>query len=348
MGADRSDMDSNLQERTRDLDRSELEGRRLDFDEIPVVDIAGLFSSRLADRRAVAARISEVCRTVGFMYIGNHRVPERLIEGIYREADAFFALPLEEKLRWSINKIKRHRGYVGYGDIAADPHHEGGVDLQEAYEVSLELPADDPDYLAGNIMYGPNVWPDQPAGFHRAVYDYYEAVLGLGAYLYRGFALALDMPEDYFADKVDKPVAQLRVVYYPPVEGPVDPRNIGVGAHTDYECFTILHQQAPGLQVRNRAGDWVEAPPIPGTFVVNIGDMMERWTNDLYASTVHRVINTSGRKRFALPLFFGANYDTVVNCLETCQGPDNPPRYPPTRAGDWTVDNISAVYAYRK
>jgi isopenicillin N synthase-like dioxygenase len=341
-------MDESLQVRTRGLDRGDLSARKANFETIPVIDIAGLYSDDLSDRRAVARAVGEACRNVGFFYIRNHRIPDSQLSEVYRVADAYYRLPMDRKLQCDINRLGRHRGYVAIGGLAADSHDGTAFDLHEAYEVSLELPETDPDFLAGNLMYGPNVWPDEPVEFRSVVYRYYESVLDLGRTLFRCFALALDLPEHWFDDKITKPMAQLRVLHYPPQTGEVDPKHLGVGAHTDYECFTILAQSAPGLQVRNSLGQWIEAPPLPGTFVINIGDVMSRWTNDLFASTVHRVINTTGRRRFSLPFFFGADYDAEVRCLASCQSADRPPRYAPISAGECTVQNITAAYAYRK
>jgi isopenicillin N synthase-like dioxygenase len=342
------EINTGLQQRTRSLDRSDLAAATIDFDSIPLIDIRGLFSPSPADHQRVADAIGTACRDVGFFYVTGHGIPQRTIDDVYRMAEAFFDLPLEQKLRYDSKRLRRHRGYVAMGDLAADPHDQTAFDLQEGYEVSLELPESDPDHRAGHIMYGPNVWPEAPAGFRPVVYQYFEAVLALGRTLFHGFALALDLEEDHFDTLIDKPMAQLRVLQYPRQPEPIDPRHIGVSAHTDYECFTILATSAPGLQVQNRAGQWIEAPPIPGAFVINIGDCMERWTNDIFVSTVHRVINRTAAKRFSLPFFFGANHGTVVSCLPTCSGPDRPPRYAPTTAGEWTVSNITAAYAYRK
>jgi isopenicillin N synthase-like dioxygenase len=171
-------------------------------------------------------------------------------------------------------------------------------------------------------------------------------MISLGRHLFAGFALALDLPENWFEPKIEKPMGQLRVLYYPPQDGKVDPNHIGIGAHTDYECFTILAQSERGLQVQNRKGEWIAAPPVPGAFVVNIGDCMQRWTNDRFRSTIHRVINLSGRKRYSLAFFYGANYHAMIECLPTCQDAANPPRHPPVMAGDWTVANIRAAYTY--
>lgn len=337
-----------LQSRTKDLDRSDLSAQAANFDSIPLIDIEGLFSPHLADRQAVADKVGEACRTIGFLYITNHQVPQNLLDEVYRVADEFYSLPDEQKLQYDINRSGRHRGYVAIGGLAADSHDQTAFDLHEAYEVSLELPDTDPDYLAGNIMYGPNLWSAHPPDFQSVIYSYFKSVLSLGQLLFRCFALALDLPETYFDDKITKPMAQLRILHYPPQVETIDPKHLGVGAHTDYECFTILAQSAPGLQVRNNLDQWIEAPPIPGAFVINIGDVMARWTNDLFTSTVHRVINTTGEKRFSLPFFFGANYNAVIKCLESCQTEERPARYTPITAGECTVENITAAYSYRK
>ena len=337
-----------LQARTKNLDRSHLSAQSASFDSIPIVDIEGMFSPHLADRQVVANAIKEACTSVGFVYITNHRVPQELLAEVYRVADEFYSLPHEQKLQYDINRFRRHRGYVAIGDLTADPHDQSAFDMHEGYEVSLELPDTDPDYLAGNIMYGPNIWPAHPPDFRSLISAYFESVLSLGQLLFRCFALALDLPETYFDDKITKPMAQLRILHYPPQIGPIDPKHLGVGAHTDYECFTILDQSAPGLQVQNTLRQWVEAPPIPGAFIINIGDVMARWTNDIFTSTVHRVINTTGQKRFALSFFFGANYDAVISCLESCQSEERPSRYSPITAGECTVENINAAYSYRK
>ena len=288
--------------------------------------------------------------TVGFLYVTGHPVPGAQVQATFEALAGFFALPEEEKRAYDIHRLARHRGYVPPAGLNADPHSPG-ADLQEAFEVGLELPEDDPAFLAGNMMYGPNVWPAQPAGFQETVYGYFEAVQSLGHRLFAAFALYLGMPEDWFEDKIRKPMTQLRAIYYPPQElaelpeaGKID---IGIGAHTDYECFTILAASAPGLQVRNRSGEWIQAPPIEGAFIINIGDMLERWTNGRFVSTIHRVINNTGRARYSLAFFFGADYDAVVECLPTCCDAANPPHYEPVRAGDWTTANIKAAYSYR-
>ncbi len=336
-----------LQERTLSLDRSDLAARTTSFDSLPVIDVGDLFSPDLARRHAVAAQMGAACRDIGFMYIVNHGIAQQDIDAVYAAADAFYALPDHVKQRYDINRLGRHRGYVAIGGLAADSHDADAFDFHEGFEVGLELPETDADYCAGNLMYGPNVWPEELPEFRAVLYRYFEQVRALGCRLFRGFALALDVPEHYFDELIDKPMAQLRVLRYPPQPLPIDPRHIGVGAHTDYECFTILASSAPGLQVQNSLGDWIAAPPLPGAFVINIGDILARWTNDVFLSTVHRVINSSGAQRFSLPFFFGANFDAKVRCLESCQSEQRPARYAPITAGEWTVSNITAAYSYR-
>ena len=320
--------------------------KRLDFDAIPVIDFGPFLDGTDEQKRQVAEEIGEACRQIGFFYIKNHGIADGVIEELSNQTQRFFRQPLEKKMEIDAKLIGRHRGFIPFGDLYAGPNAK--PDVQEGFELSMELPADDPDYLAGNIMYGPNVWPDNLPGFREGVYSYFEAVMDLGFKIFNAFEMALGLPHGFFDPHTDKSMSQLRLLYYPPQEGKIDPDRIGIGAHTDYECFTLLLQDdSGGLQVGNRDGDWIEATPIPGTIIVNVGDMLMRWTNDEFVSTPHRVINTSGKERMSFPLFFAANHRTVVRCLPQFQGPDNPPKYPPTRSGWWTEKMITDVYEYR-
>ncbi len=324
----------------------DLGAKRLDPAALPVIDIGPLGDGTGPKAAAVAEAIGRACRSSGFFYIGNHGVPQPTIDGLISATTDFFDLPLESKRAYDIDRFQRHRGYVPYGGLYADP--TANPDVQEGYEVSLELPADDPDYRAGNMMYGPNVWPDECPGFRAGVYGYYEAVLALGRRLFRAFELTLGLPAGWFDDKTDKPMGQLRLIHCPPQDRIEKGDSIGIGAHTDYECFTMLLQTEHGLQIKNADGEWIEAPPIPGTLVVNIGDMMMRWTNGTFASTPHRVVNRSGRERYSFPFFFGANYDAVATCLPSFRSAERPAKYPPTSCGLWTEAMLTDVYAYRK
>jgi isopenicillin N synthase-like dioxygenase len=340
---------SDLQHRTREgLNRGDLSAAVVDFDQIPLIDLSDLGNADVGRRREVAHKIRAACERVGFLYVIHHGVAQGLLDAVFDSSREFFALPSAEKLAYDINRGTRHRGYCARGTLNADINNPDAVDLQEAFEVSLELPADDPDYLAGNPMYGPNLWPAAPAAFKPRVNAYVEEMIRVGRLLFRGFALALGLDEHWFEDKISKPMAQLRLIHYPPQPpGPIDASSIGIGAHTDYECFTILAQTAEGLQVRNAAGRWINAPPVPGALLINIGDCLERWTNDRFRSTLHRVVNLSGGDRYSLAFFFGADFQATIQCLPTCQDADRPARYPPVLAGEWTVRNIQAAYTYR-
>ena len=321
-----------------------LGAKRLPFQSIPVIDLAPLINAESHGLDELVRNLDDICRNVGFFYVRNHGVPANLCTGIVREAERFFALPVEEKRRYNIDDIGTHHGYVPYGSLVIT----GKSDLQEGYEVCTELAPDDPDYLAGHICYGPNVWPENLPGYRETVYAYFEAIIQLSHTLCRAFAMALGQPEDFFESKTQRTMSQMRLIHYPPQRGPLDEDEIGIGAHTDYEIFTVLLQtEQGGLQVGNTAGDWIEAPPIPDTLVINLGDMLERWTNGRYVSTPHRVINTSGQERYSFPLFFAAEHNTIVEPLVNCIDAENPPRYTPVQSGLWTNKMITEVYEYR-
>lgn len=338
--------DAAARTRPRDIvGRHDFGVERADFDRIPVIDLKASVAGDAAGMTATAAAIRKACIDLGFFYVTRHGIAKDVVAGVRKQARRFFDLPEETKRKYDINELRRHRGYVPIGSLSADPTI---VDLQEGFEIGLELPEDDPDYVAGNPLYGPNVWPEELPDFRRDVYRYFEEILVLGHRLFELFALGLGLPKDYFEPFITKPMAQLRLIHYPASDRSTRPEAaVGIGPHTDYEPFTILWQDEDGLQVQNRGGQWVEAPPIPGTFLVNIGDMLQRWTNDLFVSTPHRVISTSGRRRHSFAMFLGTNHDCIVECLETCTGPDRPPRYPPTHAGYWTENMHTYAYAYR-
>ncbi|MCW2649210.1 MAG: hypothetical protein QOE41_739 [Mycobacterium sp.] len=308
------------------------------FTSVPVVDISVLQSPDPADWQPVASQLGRAAREVGFLYISGAGVSDALFDRLLDAAKQFFALPAEEKMRLYIGLSRCHRGYVPIGE-------EGPTgktpDLKEAFDTALDLPADDPDYRAGNPMLGPNVWADIP-GFSEAVTAYYHAVLKVGQRLLRAFAVALGENPDTFARHATKTPSQLRLIHYP--YNPDAEDREGVGAHSDYECFTLLKPTAPGLEVLNGAGEWIDVPPIPGTFVVNIGDMLELWTNGEFIATTHRVRQVK-EERYSFPLFFNVDYDTVVRPLARFASRDDRPR-PTLRAGEHLFAQTAQTFAY--
>lgn len=307
---------------------------------IPVIDISALRGDDLAAARVTADEIGRACETVGFFYIKNHGVPEALIQRTYELSRRFHYSPREQKERVHIRNSQGTRGWapVSQDDDDGDPELYRLVEpspdfdylthprLHAAFDLSREIAEDDPDFLAGNLMLVPNQWPDWIEDFQPQVMEYYEAVAEVGAQLFRAFAMRLGLPLDFFEAMTTKAPSQLRLLHYPPNDLPMDDENFGIGAHSDFECFTILNQLAPGLQVMNANDEWVAAPPIGGTFIVNVGDLVEGWTNGRFKATQHRVVNT-GKERFSMPLFFAVDYDTVIEPLPAFVSETNPPKY---------------------
>lgn len=285
------------------------------FQSVPVVDISGLQSTDGAERERVAAELGAAAREVGFFYISGTTVSDELFDKLLAATKQLFALPMDEKMKSYIGLSTCHRGYVPVGEEGL---YGDKPDLKEAFDTALDLPADDPDHLAGNPMLGPNVWPDIP-GFADTVTEYYQAVLGVGQDLLWAFAVALREDPDVFTRHATKTPSQLRLIYYP--YNPDAEDSQGIGAHTDYECFTLLKPTAPGLEILNGDGEWIDVPPIPGTFVVNVGDLLELWTNGAFVATTHRVRKVK-EERYSFPLFFNVDYDTVVQPLpQFAEGP---------------------------
>ncbi|MEW5808969.1 MAG: 2-oxoglutarate and iron-dependent oxygenase domain-containing protein [Actinomycetota bacterium] len=308
------------------------------FTSVPIIDISALNSDEPADRKRVAAEIGAAARDIGFFYISGSGIDEALFDRLLVAATTFFALPVEEKMRSYIGLSRCHRGYVPVGEEGVET---GVPDLKEAFDTALDLPADDPDHVAGNPMLGPNTWPAVP-GFAEAVTAYYDAVMAVGHRLLRAFAVALGEDPDVFTRHATKPPSQLRLVHYPVNPDASDAP--GIGAHTDYECFTLLKPTAPGLEVQNGAGDWVDVPPVEGTFVVNIGDLLELWTNGAFVATSHRVRRVC-EERYSFPLFFNVDYDTWVAPLPQFLTPGAEPR-PGLRAGEHLFAQTAQTFAY--
>ena len=318
--------------------------RATPFDAIPLIDMASFLDG--TDPDGVAARLGEACRTSGFLYLVNHGIPTALVDAAMAEAKRFFALPDERKMAVHIAKSAAHRGYFPLFAENTDPTQH--ADLKEGFDLARDLPPDDPDVLRGKPLHGSNAWPDGLPGFRATIEAYYAALLRLAGQLMEAFALSLGLPRAYFLPMTDAPMAALRLLHYPPQASATMDNAVGCGAHTDYGCVTILAQDANGgLQVQNAAGEWVAAPPVPGAFVVNLGDQMARWTNDVFAATPHRVINLSGRERYSMPFFFEPNYDAVIRCLDTCRSAEDPPKYADVVAGEYLMSRFDATFAYR-
>jgi len=312
---------------------------------IPVVDLAHVRARDPAGLKVAAAAIRAACTGTGFFYVSNHGVPQTVLDAVIQAAREFFAHPAEVKRRAAVNH--RHRGFNALGD--ATMYQASKPDYKEFFSIGLELPEDDPSVLAGEPLRGPNNWPDFMPSLRPALYGYYEAIGECGADLLCAVALSLGIQEDFFASRYGKRMQRTQMVYYPPQPPQSDEDQFGVAPHTDYGCITLLWQDdVGGLQVKEISGDrWIDAPPIPGTLVVNVGDLLARWSNDRFRSTLHRVINRSGRERYSIATFYDPTYDAVVDPRDL-GGDGSEARYPPIAAGDYILGRINDSMGYRK
>jgi len=297
----------------------------------PIVSLAGMRSADPAARAIVAAAFRAACLDKGFLYIVDHGIAPEVMESIFRQTKRFFDLPMEQKLELDMAKSSCNRGYEKLRGQVLEPGMP--ADLKEGFYIGTDLPPDDPRVVAGFFNHGPNLWPADLPGWRETMEGYFAQMSELCRLTMRALALSLDLPEDYFEPFCDDPQATLRLLHYPPQPGNALPGEKGCGAHTDFGALTFLLQDGVGgLQVWDEHVGWIEAPPVPGAFVLNLGDLIARWTNNRYRSTLHRVINRSGQERYSVPFFYTGRADHDVTCLPCCLGPGETPKYQPTTA----------------
>ncbi len=294
----------------------------------PIVDFAGFRSGDGGEKRRVARSIVDGCKGSGFFYLAGHGISQSQLDGIFGAARRLFDLPLDERMKLGGPGL---RGYRQYG-FYAKPDSARMPDLMEHFVCQRELPPDDPDILAGNHMHGLNKWPADLPGWREDVLAYFRAVEKLSFDLLGAIAIALDVEEEYFLPFFRKPTSSMKVFHYPPQAPGTAAKQVGLGAHFDDGALTLLLQdEVGGLQVECPSG-WINVSPIPGTFVINIGEIMARWTNDLLVPTPHRVVNRFGRERYSIPFFSSPDWDAMIGPVPTCIGLENPQKYPPRRA----------------
>lgn len=312
---------------------------------IPVIDISPLVSGSPAQAQAVAKALGEACRGVGFFYISGHGVPSALMKRVFDTSAAFFTGPTSIREAVSFSGPGDNRGYIRLGGETLDPGKP--PDVKEAFNIGLELPPDDPEMLARAPFRAANLWPDMP-DFRDTMLDYFDRVWRLGRDLHRGFALDLGLDPDYFETRLDRPNATLRLLHYPQSAAPLSEGQLGAGVHTDYGNVTLLATDAVGgLMVQDRSGRWLDAPVIPDTFVCNIGDCLMRWSNDVYVSTPHKVVNP-GKDRYSVAFFLDPNPDAVVACLPTCVSADRPAKYAPITGAEFLRSRLEPTYGAKK
>lgn len=301
---------------------------------IPIIDLGPSVGVSFGGRRAVAWEIHKACRETGFFLISNHQVSATLVASQFDFSKRFFDLPLAARQHLHMANSPTHAGYEPVGGQTLDS--DTPPDLKESFYVNQDLPEAHPYVRARLRGYGGNLWPDLP-GFREQMLAYYRAMDRLARHLMRLLAMSLDLEAVHFERYFACPSATLRLIKYPPHPANARANQLGAGAHTDWGSVTILAQDdIGGLEVENAAGEWVAAPPAPGTFTINLGDMFNRWTNGLYRSNLHRVLNNHapGRDRYSIPYFFSPDHMARIDCLPSCTDADHPPLYPSCTAGE--------------
>ena len=251
---------------------------------------------------------------------------------------------MNEKKKVSFEKTNKNRGYIPFGAESSDP--KAKRDEKEAYDFTYMIPEGAIKGPQNERVSGENLWSENPYGLKPAIEKYMRECITLGRELFKIFALGLGLEENYFDNKVNYPIAQLRLLSYPAQDpNKTSTQNLGIGRHCDYECLTILAQDdLSGLQVENLEGNWVEVPPIEGTYVINIGEMLTRWTNGLFKATPHRVVNVTEKNRYSIPFFFATNYDVNIKPLDVCISNQNPSQFEDIKAGDYLLNRLEEIY----
>ena len=307
--------------------------------DIAVIDLGPFLAGKPGALEAAGREMARASESLGFFFIRNHGVPEALVDRVFAETERFHSLPLEEKMKVKLTS-RALIGYLPLGgqtqrtSIYAKSRHP---DSSASFYMKEEFAPGHPDRLARKPWVYENLWPTNLPGFRETLIEYFEALDALGRKLLEVQAVSLDLPKEYFLrHEAFKPAsATLRLLMYPPRDADKDDQ-FGIGPHTDYGHLTILAQaRQPGLQILSPEDEWIEAPALPGHFLVNNGDLLRRWTNDRIRSAPHRVINRSGEVRYSIPYFFGMRPDVRLECLPSCTSAANPPRHPPQSWGDF-------------
>jgi isopenicillin N synthase-like dioxygenase len=316
---------------------------------IPVIDAGPAFRGEPGRLDAAARQMRQACESVGFFYLAGHGVPQAVIDAAFRASREFHALPLEAKLRLKLNE--NNIGYLPVNESmqrASTVHKATRPNFNESFFISRDRGAEHPDVRAGKPLRGRNQWPEGHDEMRTAMVRYFKTMEGLGERLLPVLARSLDMPAGFFAPFFQNEAhINLRFLHYPPQET-ADDEQFGQGPHTDNSFITMLaREEVPGLAVRLPSGEWLAPPVIPGTFLVNLGNMMKRWSNDRFLSTPHGVLNDSGTDRYSIAFFYSPNVDAVIECLPSCAGPGNPPLYSPAVYRDLVLEFYSANYFHQ-
>lgn len=322
---------------------------------LPRVRLDAFLDGGEADKRDIAARVDEVCSSLGFLVVEGHLVPDSVIAAAWEKTTEFFDLSLDEKLVARSADPSCPRGYFPFAAeaLAQSLGVETPPDVKESFGIGPLRAPDRP--ISGEIRefhYGQNLWPEAPAGLRDALTDYHRELEALGSRVLQLFAAALELPLDYFEQFHTDPMCALRCLNYPAIDGAPLPGQRGAGEHADYGSITILKSDphVPGLEVRRPSGEWIAAPLVENGFIVNIGDLMARWTNDRWVSTLHRVSNPRGEsggslRRQSLAFFHNASFDADIDCIPTCRDASGGAKYEPIEAGEYLRQRFTSALA---
>lgn len=319
---------------------SEVEVRAVSADKIPIIDIGDLVAG--GDASAAVDGLAWAATEVGFIYVRNHGIDAAVLTHARETGLEFFRKPLSLKTQLASNI--HHHGYLRPG--ATKMHDDAAVDLKESFNFGIELSSEVMAEASTRLL-GPNLWPPTMPELRRAIYPFFDAATHCAEALLRGFALAGGHAPDAFTRQNDQPVSRGSMQYYPPRPDDAAPDRFSLAPHTDFGVLTVLAQDSiGGLQIQRLDGEWVAAPPVEGTLVVNVGDLLGRWSNDTYRSTPHRVINSSGKERLSLVLAYDPNAETVVDSKLFC-GDGVAPKYEATTCGDYLEWRFAKAFSYR-
>ena len=314
------------------------------FDAIPVIDLGPLQDGTEAKLYQVAQAIDHAYSQVGFAYLVNHGIPQTLIDDLFEASHRFHALPREAKMAIEINEF--HRGFIPINTSTTRTSSVAKVtkpNQSESFMMMHELAEDDPDRVVGAPLAGPNQWPIELPNFRTVVTTYNDAMNALARKIVQAISVALGGGATDLDTHFIKPTTFLRMLYYPPQPAQLPDDLFGSAPHTDYGFMTILVQdEVGGLQVRNTAGEWIDAPYMPGAFVMNSADILHQWSNGRFISTPHRVINRSGQARYSNPFFFDPNMHSVIEPLACCVDDGEEPRYESVVYGDYLMARLHA------
>ena len=306
---------------------------------LPIIDISALAKGDDA-MQTVAGEIQAACDVSGFFYLAGHGIDDQAITEIRSAAKDFFAMADVSKRDIAINQ--HNRGYLGPGEARMKGAKK--TDLKEVFFWGRDLAEDDPDVLAGIPLCGPNRWPSSPPGFRGSVVQYADAVQQAGDRVLRAFAASLGASPDFFVSRYTRPMLRGQLIHYPPLPDDAPSDQFGVAPHSDFGCITLLLQETPGLEVLTRSGKWIKAPPIPGTLIINIGDLLERWSNNRLPSTRHRVRNETKAGRYSVAMFYDPSPRAVVDPRDL--GAEDCDDYPPVEAADYILSRNKGSFAH--